>query len=140
MDMQSIYPATKTVPFLGTTVEVSGLSLRAATHLIIEFPVLLALASGQADISSLIVAGADAALSIAAQGITGPDNNKALLKAFDEAPAGQQIDLLSVIVDLTFRGERAVPFLAGLAARAAPPSSAPPAATSAKTSPMSSDI
>jgi hypothetical protein len=138
MDMQSIYPATKTVPFLGGTVEVSGLSLRAAAHLTIEFPVLLALASGTADIASLVVVGPDAALAILAQGLRhGPD--KDLLKAFDEAPAGQQIDLLSVIVDLTFKGERAGPFLEGIAARAAAPSSVPPAATSAKTSPASSD-
>lgn len=137
MDLQSIAQTTKAVPFCGGTVDVMGLSLRAATHLIIEFPALLALASGQADIASLIVSGPDAALAILAQG-TKPGDNRTLFEAFDRASIGEQIDLLSVIVDLTFRGERAGPFLASLAARN-PSRPAPAAETSAKTSPTSSD-
>lgn len=115
MDLQSIAATTKAVPFLNGTVEVTGLSLRKATHLIIEFPELLALASGRADLASLIVSAPNAALAILSQGIK-PGDNKAVLEAFDEAPAGAQIDLLSAIIDLTFKGQRAAPFLASLAA------------------------
>jgi hypothetical protein len=134
MDLQSIFPTRKAVPFLNGTVEVSGLSLRKATHLIIEYPELLALANGQADLASLIVSAPNAALAILAQGIT-PGDNKALLEAFDEAPVGAQIDLLSAIIDLTFAGQRAAPFLASLAARVPPSQSLPE--TSAPTSPES---
>jgi hypothetical protein len=135
MDLQSIYPATKTVPFLGGKVYVKGLTLRAAAQLTIEFPVLLALASGKADLAGLVVSGPDAALAIVAQGLQGASDNKALLEAFDRAAFGEQIDLLGEIIDLTFKGERAGPFLESLAARASPPRSAP-AADSAKTSPQ----
>jgi len=119
MDLQSIAPATKTVPFLGGTVEVSGLSLRAATHLIVEFPVLLALASGTADLAGLIVVGPDAGLALFAQGIKQSDN-RALLEAFDRASFGEQIDILASIIDLTFRGQRARPFLESMVGRQEP--------------------
>jgi hypothetical protein len=68
MDLQSIYPATRTVPFLNGTVDVIGLSLRAATQLTIEFPILVALASGTADLAGLIVSGPDAALGSSPRG------------------------------------------------------------------------
>lgn len=135
MDLQSIFPTRKTVPFSNGTVEVMGLSLRKATQLSIEYPDLLALANGKANLAGLIVSAPNAALAIFAQGIAPGPDNVALLEAFDEAPMGQQIELLSVIIDLTFAGERARPFLASLAGRLPDQDGG----TSQPTSPPSSD-
>jgi hypothetical protein len=128
MNLQSISPATKAVPFCGGTVDVIGLSLRKLTQLIVKYPELLSLASGQADIASLVLSAPEATLSMVALStphLSEPDSER-LLRAFDETAAGQQIDLLSAIVDLTFAGQRAGPFLASLALQLATPKSAAP--------------
>lgn len=117
MDLQSIAATTKAVPFCGGTVDVIGLSLRKLTGLIVKYPELITLVSGNADLSGLVTSAPEAVLSIVALG-TGEmseRDSKKLLNAFDKATVGEQIDLLSSIIDLTFAGERAAPFLASLA-------------------------
>lgn len=122
MDLTSIAPARKTVALGSAAAMVTGLSLRKLTRLIGEHPALLGFAgSGDIDIASLVVSGPDMALAIFAEGLIGPAKPRGLwrssldgsapLAAFESAPAGQQIDALATIYDLTFRGERAAPFL-----------------------------
>ncbi len=128
MDLRSIAATTKAVPFCGGTVDVIGLSLRKLTQLIVRYPELMTLVGGGDDIANLVTSSPEAALSIVALG-TGDlseRDSKKMLKAFDEATVGQQIDLLGSIIELTFAGQRAGPFLASLAARtgSAPPNTA----------------
>jgi hypothetical protein len=130
MDLQSIAATTKAVPFCGGTVDVIGLSLRKLTQLIVKYPELMTLVGGNADIANLVTSSPEAALSIIALGtcdMTERDSKK-LLKAFDDAAVGEQIDLLGSIIDLTFAGQRAGPFLASLAASGARADSLPPSA------------
>lgn len=128
MDLQSIAQATKAVPFCGGTVDVIGLSLRKLTQLIVKYPELLTLVAGSADLASLVISAPEAMLSIVALGTPylSEQDSERLLKAFDDAAVGQQIDLLSAICDLTFAGQRAGPFLASLALQLATPKSAAP--------------
>lgn len=124
MDLQSIAPATKTVPLGSGTVEITGLSLRKLTQLIVRYPELLALASGKADLESILVAAPEAMLAIFSVGMVGQTprwwrkfrraDETEILRAFDEASTGQQIDILAAIFEFTFAGESARPFLAGV--------------------------
>lgn len=128
MDLASIAPATKTVALGSAAVEVTGLSLRKITQLIVKYPELLALAAGKVELSSLIMSAPDSALAIFALAVVGPSQphwwqrrgasleatEDAMIQAFDDAATGQQLDVLATIVDLTFKGERGVPFLKSL--------------------------
>lgn len=137
MDLQSIARKTRTVPLGSGTVEITGLSLRKLTELIVRYPDLLALAAGRADLASLVVSAPEAMLAIFALAVVGPTpsgawwrrrpirpagafgatgemDHEGLVQAFDEASTGQQIDLLSEVFELTFAGERARPLLEGL--------------------------
>ena len=127
MDLQSIAPATKTVPLGRGTVEITGLSLRKLTQLIVRYPDLLALASGKADLANLLVSAPEAMLAIFSVGVVGPgrrwwqiwklfrkSDETEIIRAFDDASTGQQFDILSQIFEFTFAGESARPFLAGV--------------------------
>lgn len=130
MDLQSIAPAFKTVPLGSGTVEITGLSLRKLTQLIVRYPDLLALATGKADLAGLLITAPLAVLEIFSLGVISPtprwwqlrkrfgDESEAteasLLKTFDDASTGQQIDILAQIFEFTFAGESARPFLAGV--------------------------
>lgn len=124
MDLQSIAPATKTVPLGSGTVEITGLSLRKLTQLIVRYPDLLALAAGKADLASLLVMAPEAMLAIFSVGVVGhtprwwkklrKTDEAELLRAFDDASTGQQIDILTAIFEFTFAGESGRPFLAGV--------------------------
>ncbi|HMF50552.1 MAG TPA: hypothetical protein VK603_18000 [Candidatus Saccharimonadales bacterium] len=125
MDLISLSPATKTVALGSAAVEVSGLSLRKLTQLVSAYPDLLGfVAGGTTDIARLIINAPNMALAIFSVGVVGPArprlwrrwhstlNDDDLLKAFDNAATGQQIEIIATIVDVTFKGgERAVPFL-----------------------------
>jgi hypothetical protein len=122
MDLAAISPATKTAALGSAAVEVTGLSLRKLTQLIVAYPDLLALAAGKVELASLIFKAPEMALAIFSVGIVGPArprfwarwqpiDDEDLLKAFDKAATGQQLDVLATIVDLTFKGERGIPFL-----------------------------
>jgi hypothetical protein len=127
MDLQSIAATTKAVPFCGGTVDVIGLSLRKFTRVITQYPELLTLIGGSADIPNLVMSAPESMLSIVALGT--PDlsesDSETLLRAFDNAPLGQQIDLIYEIYDLTFAGKRAAPFLAIVASRISATSAGP---------------
>jgi hypothetical protein len=151
MDLQSIAPATKTVPLGSGTVEITGLSIRKLTQLVLQFPELLALAAGKMDLASLVVSAPDAMLAVFAVGVATPTKPKfwefwkrfrdeaAILRAFDEASTGQQIDILTQMFEITFAGESARPFLAGvLKMIRAPEISQDPPETSAPNTPDSS--
>lgn len=133
MDLQSIAPATRTVALHGAAVEVTGISLRKLTQLVGAYPELIGfLGAGGVDVASLLVKGPEMALAIFALGLVGPArkrfwqrralriSNDDLLAAFDDAAAGEQIDALADIVDLTLRGQRGRPFLQSLAAATRP--------------------
>jgi hypothetical protein len=127
MDLQSIAPATKTVPLGSGTVEITGLSLRKLTQLIVRYPDLLALASGKADLANLLIVAPEAILAVFSVGVVGQTrrwwrvlswfrgaDEAAILRAFDEASTGQQIDIITQIYEFTFTGESARPFLEGV--------------------------
>jgi len=129
MDLASIAPATKTVALGSAAVEVTGLSLRKITQLIVKYPELLALAAGKVELSNLIMSAPESALAIFALAVVGPSRHRwwqrqmtaaleatedSMIRAFDEAATGQQLDALAIIVDLTFKGERGIPFLKSL--------------------------
>lgn len=132
MDIVSIAPATKTVALGSAAVEVSGLSLGKLAQVVRDYPQLVGFASGgKLDVGALLERGPEMALALFVAGLVGPAKPKrfwfggvewvksdidALIAAFDAAAAGQQIDILSVIVDLTFKGERGAPFLASVIA------------------------
>jgi len=124
MDLASIAPATKTVALGSAAVEVTGLSLRKLTQLVVEYPSLLSfVAGGTADFAEMLVGAPNMALAIFSLGVVGPARPRwrlaairisedSLLTAFDRASTGQQLEILATIVDITFKGgERAVPFL-----------------------------
>jgi hypothetical protein len=151
MDMQSIAPATKTVPLGSGTVEITGLSLRKLTELVLRFPELLALAAGKMDLAGLMVSAPDAMLAVFAVGFAAPAKPRfwefwkqfrdeaMVLKTFDEAATGQQIDILTKMFEITFAGESARPFLAGvLKMIRAPETNQDPPETSAPNTPDSS--
>jgi hypothetical protein len=126
MDLQSIAPATKTVPLGSGAVEITGLSIRKLTQLVLRFPDLLVFAAGQMDLPALMAAAPDAMLAVFAVGFVAPvkprfwefwkrfRDEAAILGAFDAAPTGQQIDILTRMFEITFAGESARPFLAGV--------------------------
>jgi hypothetical protein len=136
MDLSAISPSTRTVALGRATVEVAGLSLRSLTQLIAAYPALVGLAiGGKVDLTSLVLKGPEMGLAIFSLGVVGPaqpnflarfwrrrqsiaDDN--LIETFDNAATGQQLDALADIVELTFRGERGVPFLKGLLAALSP--------------------
>jgi hypothetical protein len=147
MDLVAISPVTRTVPLGRGAVEVTGLSLRKLTGLMAAYPELVPLAAGgEVNLARLLVEAPESALTIFSLGLQGagrplrrrllfwrrPEaavDEAALLAAFDLAPAGQQLDALGTIIDLTFKGERAVPFLKAVAAamtRPRPEASTPP--------------
>jgi hypothetical protein len=120
MDLLSIGPATKTVALGRAAVEVSGLSLRKLTSLVRDHPALLSfVGDGTIDTAALVSSGSEMALAMFGMGVIGPakqrwgraPTDENLMTAFDAAAAGQQIDILATIVDLTFKGERGAPFL-----------------------------
>lgn len=142
MNLQAISPATKTVALGSAAVEVCGLSLRKLSQLIVAYPELLGLAAGKVDLSTIIFKAPNMALAIFSVGVVGVARptfwhrrvqkikDEDLLTLFDEAATGQQLDCLSTIVDLTFKGERGIPFLRsviGSQATSTPTSSAEPA-------------
>lgn len=138
MNLHNIAPATKAVPLGRGAVEVTGLSLRKLENLVVDYPELVSLAvGGKVDLASFIVRAPDASLAIFSLGCVRAARRRwwwgwwrrattlddaALMKAFDQAPAGQQVGILAAIVELTFSGgERAAPFLKRLAAAVASP-------------------
>ena len=117
--------------------------MRKLTGLIVDYPELMPLAvGGAAEIGKLIIGAPESALTIFSLGLVGvgrPRRSRLLfwrkatelaggdadlLAAFDQAPAGQQLDALGAIVDLTFKGQRALPFLKAVAAAMAKPAEA----------------
>lgn len=130
MDIVSIAPATRTAALGRAAVEVSGLSLRKLTQLIVEYPDLLAFAGGgKVDLLGLLSRAPEMALAIFAVGVVGPArprwwrlsqpmSEEDLLRAFDRAATGQQLDALADIVDMTFEGTRGTPFLRSVLAAA----------------------
>lgn len=160
MDLVSIAPATKTVALGGAAVVVTGLSLRKLTQLLVSFPDMAGLfVGGTLDVGVLLQQAPDAALAVFSLGVVGKakprwwqqpapriwdDDHDALLAAFDAAPAGQQIEALGAIFDLTSKGgDRALPFLKAALARPAAvatpePMPAPPSETPAESMPASS--
>ena len=133
MDLVSIAPATRTVALGRAAVEVSGLSLRRLTQLIVEYPDLLAFAGGgTVDLLGLLARAPEMALAIFAVGVVGPAPRRRwriwrreiaegdLLRAFDAAATGQQLDILACIVELTFAGQRGAPFLRSVLAGVVP--------------------
>lgn len=129
MNLVAISPATKTVALGGAAVEVTGLSMRKLTQLIVAYPELVGLAAGgRIDIAPIILKGPEMGLAIFSLAVLGPARvrfwqnlqtikHEHMLAAFDKASAGQQIEILGAIVDLTFKGgERAVPLLRSVAA------------------------
>lgn len=128
MDIVAISPVTKSVALGSAAVEVTGLSFRKLVHLAVGYPEFLPLvAGGNANLAKLLFDAPELALAIFSVGVVGPARRRGLrfwkadeamvrddaklLAAFDAAPAGQQIDALGTIYDLTFKGERAIPFL-----------------------------
>lgn len=151
----NLLPKTRAVALGGAAVLVTGLSLRKLTELVMQYPELLGFVVGnQVEVAVLIGKGPEIALAIFAVGYVGPvprrwwqrsvtvaaEAGNDLLAVFDDAPAGQQIDAVSAIIDLTFKGERVAPFLAMLAsATVTRPEPAPePVATSETPMPDSS--
>lgn len=144
MDLVAISPITKTVPLGRGAVEVTGLSLRKLTGLMVAYPELAQLAAGgEVNLPQLLIQAPESALAIFSLGLMGAgrplrrrllswgteapvENDANLLRAFDQAPAGQQLDALGAIVDLTFKGERAVPFLKSVVAAIARPKDSTP--------------
>ena len=149
VDIRQIAPATRTVPLGSGTVEITGLSLRKLTALVVSFPQLLDLAAGKMDLAELVLSAPDAALALFAAAAVVPATPKfwqfwnrfrpdeaAILRAFDQAATGAQIDVLAQLFEITFEGPRAGPFLeavlnmirapdAGLKDHAAPATSEP---------------
>ena len=122
VDIRQIAPATRTVPLGSGTVEIGGLSLRKLTALVVSFPQLLDLAAGKMDLAELVLSAPDAALALFAAAAVVPAPPKfwqfwqrsadeaAVLRAFDQAATGAQIDLLAQLFEITFEGPRAGPF------------------------------
>jgi len=146
MDLQSISPASKTVPLGKGTVEITGLSLRKLQKSFIQYPELLSLAAGKIE-PSIIFSAPELSLAMFSLGIVERkkrfwrfwiQDRSSILKAFDEAPLGQQIDLLKQIYDMTFAGESALPFLAAVRTSLQIPSESPIQEPSAATSPQQS--
>lgn len=163
MNLLAISPATKAVALGSAAVVVSGLSMRKLAGLIVAYPDLVGfVVGGKLDVAALLEQAPDAALAVFSLGVVGrhrslwsrpvlliTDGNDDLLKAFDAAPAGQQIEALGAIFDLTTKGgDRALPFLKAVLARPAadpgpapiptPPEPAPPSETPAESMPASS--
>lgn len=149
MDLVNIAPATKTVALGSATVEVTGLSLRKCTLLIVSYPDVATLVlGGNIDIGTLIATAPEAALAIFSLGVVGRPRSwrrpAALIAeedfcpAFDMAPAGQQIEIISTIYDLTIKGgERAVPFLRSLLSAPKTEGGSPSVASSTSPNPES---
>lgn len=156
MSLLAIAPATKTVALGSAAVDVSGLSFRKLTGLIIAYPDLAGLiVAGKVSIPALIEQAPDAALAMFSLGLVGRTRRQwwrkmlplnggddDLVAAFDTAPAGQQIEILGAIFDLTSKGaDRAIPFLKEMLAPPPAPVSEPavgPPETSATSTPTSS--
>ncbi len=112
VDLTDLYPAPKVVPFGTGTIEVTGISMRKVAVLLDEYPELAPLFSGDTvPLATLLDKASDAALAIFAQVI--PEEE--MIRAFDGLPFGQQVDILGAIFDLTFGGQRGVPFRAEVA-------------------------
>jgi hypothetical protein len=147
MDLIAIAPVTRTVALGRAAVEVTGLSLRKLTGLMAAYPELVPLAiGGEVQIGRLLAEAPETAATIFSLGVIGPGRSRRwrllfwrqvetpiedeanLLAAFDAAPFGQQADALGAIIDLTFKGERALPFVK-LVASALTRASIPPEPT-----------
>jgi len=128
MDLVSIAPATKTVPLGRGTVQVTGLSMRKIRDLDEVFPNLRSFVfADEFDVGLLLAEAPNIALGLFSQGYVGParfawwrrsaalisnDDLAKARQAFDRAPAGQQIEILGAIFDLTMKGsDRVLPFL-----------------------------
>jgi hypothetical protein len=101
----------KTIRFEDIELEITGLSIRKLSGLITAYPDLLGLLAGGFDLGSMIAAFPDAIQKIIAEGTRA---SSGVLERFDSAPAGEQIDLLSEIFDVTFQGGKAMPFILGM--------------------------
>jgi hypothetical protein len=112
MDLLTLSPASKMVPFGTGTVEAHGIPLIQIGPLLKRFPVLLAYLSGQAiEPSELLAAAPDAANAVMAAGLKAY-GDVAAEASLDRFALGHQLDLLSAIMDLTLTGESIGPFLA----------------------------
>jgi hypothetical protein len=114
--LTDLLPLEKTIPLGGGNVTVTGVSLRKFMALIVRHPELLGLLNGKTDIAAFVAGAADTANDIVSLGLIEPDEDKveAILKAFDAAPMGQQIDILDAIKELTLTGKNVAPFLEGV--------------------------
>lgn len=150
--LSSLVAEKKTVAFGDATVDLCGLSLRKAAHLIGKYPDLIALLGGKtADIEKVILTAPDGINEVVALAIDGATDEvgQAFLRSFDNAPLGTQVSLLIDIGKMTAGEGDAVPFVLGLASRLnSAKGSTPPVPqsasdqapeTSAATSPSSSD-
>jgi len=146
MDLSSIAPASKTVPLGKGTVEITGLSLTKLAQSIARYPELLSLAAGKIE-PAILFSAPELSLAMFSLGIVERKkcfwqfwilDEASILKAFEEAPLGQQLDLLKQIYDLTFAGESARPFLAAVRTSLRTPGESPIPEASAETSPLPS--
>jgi hypothetical protein len=123
MDLSTLLPTSKTVPIGSGTVDAKGISLRQIGPLLQRFPVLLAFLSGQTiEPAELLSAAPDAAIAVMAAGIGAPGNVEAEM-ALDGFALGEQLDLLSIVMDLTLTGGSIGPFVALVAKLGARPES-----------------
>jgi hypothetical protein len=103
-----LYPTTKTVPFGTTSIEVTGISIRKLAALLDEYPEIASLLAGEGVAYATLHARApDAALAVFALVV----DDETTIRAFDNLPFGQQVDIIGAIYDLTLGGQRARPFL-----------------------------
>ena len=146
MDLTSIAAASKTVPLGKGTVEITGLSLSKLAQSIVRYPELLSLAAGKIE-PTILFSAPGLALAMFSLGIVERKkrfwqfwilDEVSILKAFEEAPLGQQLDLLKQIYDMTFAGESARPFLAAVRTSLQIPRESPAPEASRETSPTSS--
>lgn len=114
IDLTDLYPAPKVVPFGKGTIEVTGISMRKIVTLVDEYQELVPLFSDETvPLETILLKAPDAALAVFALVVSDEDK----IRTFDILPLGQQLDILGAIFDLTLGGERAVPFLANIAAQ-----------------------
>ena len=97
-----IAPAVETVEVRGTSVDVYGVSAKGVAHLLGRFPELRALMSGvEVETDKLMAMAGDAIAPMIAAGCGEPGNKKAE-NAAAKLAVGDQADLLSAILELTF--------------------------------------
>lgn len=119
MDLRLIAPTAKEIAVGDNTLSVRGISLRNCAALLSRFPAILTYLSGKGiDANELMTAIPEASAAIMAAGLGHPGDKEAEA-ALDALSLGDQVMLLTEVLDMTFKGDKTVPFVQAVVATAA---------------------